>query len=144
MFSVQLQRQTPYALFQNPNIMKCESMRILGSETGDKAGTWIKGLGKLSNNFILPDRATFHSIISWCPWQYLGEICVCVYIYHTFQFVYQRCKFHPRPCISGHCFQTAYRIKGNHAKNDSTSTVELFVKKKPLEEKANIREMRRF
>ena len=106
MFSVQLQRQRPYALFQNPNIMRCESMRILASETGDKAGTWIKGLGKLSDNFILPDRATFHSITSRCPWHYLGEICVCVYIYHTFQFVYQRCKFHPRPCISGHCFQT--------------------------------------
>ena len=63
MFSVQLQRQTPHTLFQNSNIMRCKSMRILAPETGDKGGTWIKGLEKLSNNFILPDRATFHSPI---------------------------------------------------------------------------------
>ena len=106
MFSVQLQRQTPHALFQNPNIMRCKSMRILAPETGDKAGTWIKGLEKLSKNFIPPDRARFHSNISMCAWQYLGEIFICVYIYHTFQFVYQRCKFHPRPRISGDFFQT--------------------------------------
>ena len=81
MFSVQLQRKTPHDLFQNPNIMRCKSTRILAPETGDKAQTWIKGLEKLSNNFILPDSATFHSNISMCPWQYLGEICISVYIY---------------------------------------------------------------
>ena len=79
---------------------------FLSSKTGDKAGTWIKGLKRVSNNFTLPDRATFHSTISMCLRQYLAEILPsCVNIYHTFQFVYQRCKFHPRPHISGHCFQ---------------------------------------
>ena len=80
----------------------------LSLKAGDKAETWIKGLKKLRNNFILPDRAakSFHSTISMCPWQYLGEILSsCVYIYRTFQFVYQRWKFHPRPHTSGHCFQ---------------------------------------
>ena len=38
--------------------------------------------------------------------QYLAEIfSSCVYVYHTFQFLYQRCIFHPRPHISGHCFE---------------------------------------
>ena len=106
MFSLQLLwRQTPHAFFQNSNASQWES---LYSKTGDKAdsGTSIKGLKKLSNNYILPHRATFHSTISMCLRQYLREsLSSCVYIYHTFQFVYQRCNFHPRPHISGHCFQ---------------------------------------
>ena len=80
----------------------------LSSKTGDKAGTWIKGLKKLSNNFTLPDRTTFHSTISIYLTQYIADIlsnCLYIIIYHTFQFVYQRCKFYPRPHIAGHCSQ---------------------------------------
>ena len=107
MFALQLWRQTPHALqFQNSNIRGASQWESLYSKTGDKAGTWIKGLKKLCNNFILPDRATFHRTNSIGLRQYLVEILSsCVYIYHTFHFVYQRCKFHPRPHISGHCFQ---------------------------------------
>ena len=57
---------------------------FLSSKTGDKAGTWIKGLKKVSNNFTLPDRATFHSTIYMCLRQYIAEILPsCVNIYHT-------------------------------------------------------------
>ena len=87
-FSTIVKTNTTYLFLylKHPISWNASQWECLSLKAGDKAETWIKGLKKLSNNFILPDRATksFHSTISMCPWQYLGEILSShLYIYHT-------------------------------------------------------------
>ena len=57
---------TCFMYFKIPVSGDASEWESLPSKTGDKAWTWIKGLKKLSNNSVLPDRATFGSTISMC------------------------------------------------------------------------------
>ena len=91
--------------FQNYEMQVNENLCLRKLETKQAHGlkgwrNWVIILLSLTEQLFIA-QSPYISRSTWlkfCP-------IVYIYIYHTFQFVYQRCKFYPRPHISGHCFQ---------------------------------------